>query len=261
MQQNIFYGHSSKRAAAINGLAVVGFITLVLLGVVLAIYAARYVPTAISRLASAAVYLSTGTSGSDGELEVVPNLPFPATPTAPAGVATTTSETSSNPQTTPTTPVTYPTTYETITTPYPTSGSIKIPVTGSFYGLPNLVTTITAVGYVDNNGIFHEDKTITSGQQLAVQFRVKNEGTNESGEWRLHATLPTKSDRTFEFESKNQEGLVPGGWIDFTIHIEVRDVRVADDQKISIVADSDEDVKESNENDNDATATVSVEKK
>ncbi len=249
MEQTTTFVQTRTRQSAVNALAVVGFVALVFIGMVLAIYSARYVPAAVSRLASAAAYLSTN-GKSDGQLQVVPNLPFPTeattTATSTTPVATTTAVTPK-----PTTPVTAgkPT-----TTAYPVSGV----VTPSLYGLPNLITSISAVGYLDDNGVFHADKTINSNQSLAVQFRVTNIGTNVAAPWQIHAELPTRSNGTFKFNSGTQDALVPGGWVDFTLHLDARDVRVGDDQEITIDADSGNDVKESNENDNDATATISV---
>ncbi len=252
------------RHAAVNALAVVGFLTLVFIGIVLAIYAARYVPETISRIAAGAAYLSIDGSDEDGDgqLQVVPSLPFPsddtiapATTTPVAPVATTTA---------PTKPATGGTTviYRTATTSYPTPGSIRIPVggsTGPMFGDSNLVPTITAVGYMNGNR-FVSDRTIEDNQELAVQFRVTNKGTNETGSWKLTVTIPTKSDKTFEFKSGNQASLKPNGYIDFTIHLDKNDARVGDDQRIRVEVDPSDAVDESNERDNEATATIDVDK-
>lgn len=258
--EQITVTHNPNRQATVNALAVVGFIALVFVGMVLAIYAARYVPVAVSRIAAGAAYLSTNGSGNDN-LQVVPNLPFPgesATSTAtstPAATATTT-----KPVTKPTTPVAAaPSVGKPSTTAYPISGTIAARP-GTAYGLPNFTTSVTAVGYMNDNGVFVADKTINSDQALAVQFRITNTGTNVSGAWRIHAELPTRSNGTYKFNSDEQESLAPGSWVDYTLHLDPRDVRVGDDEEIDIVADSDNDVKESNENDNDATATISVSK-
>jgi hypothetical protein len=252
MQQTVTV-ETSPRQAAINGLAVVGFIALVFIGIVLAIYAARYVPVAVSRITSA-VYLSGQNSNGDTSLQVVPTIPFDDASTTPAATATSTTAT-----TTPAKPVTPSTTStgKPTTTAYPIGGT-KVPVTGTLYGLPNLTTTVIAVGYVDDNNNFVADNTINSSQALAVKFRITNTGTNTTGPWRLHASIPTRSNGTFEFNSDQEESLVPNQVVDFTLHLDPRDVKVGNNQEIDITADSDHDVKESNENDNDATAIISV---
>ena len=48
------------RQAIINGLAVFGFIALIATGIWLAVYSTRFVPTVISRVGGAAVYLRFG---------------------------------------------------------------------------------------------------------------------------------------------------------------------------------------------------------
>ncbi len=247
MQQTTFTD-TNPRTSTVNGLAIVGFVALVFIGMVLAIYAARYVPVALSRLAGA-VYLSTDGKG-DGNLQVVPNLPFPAATTTPATVATTTT-----PAPVATVPVhTTPSAGLPSTTAYP----IKVPVTTTFYGLPNFTVAVTAVGYLDTNSKFVQSRTIASGQTLAVQYRVTNAGTNVTRPWNIHMTLPTQSNGTYGFDSNVQESLPPGAWVDFTLHLDARDVRVANNQEIDILVDSGHDVIESNENDNEAIATISV---
>src|SRR3989344_3436924 len=49
--------HAQTRQAAINGLAVVGFIALVGAGIWFAVYSTRFVPTVVNNLGAAAVYL------------------------------------------------------------------------------------------------------------------------------------------------------------------------------------------------------------
>jgi len=251
MEQTITVTQNRSRQATINALAIIGFVALVFIGIVLAIYAARYVPVAVSRIAAGAAYLSTNGSGGNN-LQVVPSLPFPAA---------TTTATSTKPAVTTTKPTTGGTTAgKPTTTTYPVGGVAQTPVPATLYGLPNLVTSITAVGYVDDNGTFIADKTINSDQALAVQFRITNTGTNVTGAWRIHATIPTRSNGTFKFNSDDQESLAPGTWVDYTLHLDPRDVKVGDDQEIDVTADFDKDVTESNESDNEASATISVSK-
>ena len=50
---------ASRRPAVVHSLAVVGFIALIGSGMWLAIYSTRYVPSVVTRLGSAAVYLGS----------------------------------------------------------------------------------------------------------------------------------------------------------------------------------------------------------
>ena len=77
----------AAKRAAVNGLAVVGFLALIFLGIMLAIYGARFVPDTISRLTSA-VYLSseptnepatTTNGGRPATTTVTVFVPVPAT--------------------------------------------------------------------------------------------------------------------------------------------------------------------------------------
>src|SRR4051812_5495620 len=115
MQQTIT-NDQGKRQNAVNALAVVGFIALVFVGMTLAIFAARYVPTAVSRIAAGAAFLSTNGNGNDqDQLQVVPSLPFPDDATSTDAVAATTTQPATP------APVTHPvpTGTQTVTTQYP----------------------------------------------------------------------------------------------------------------------------------------------
>src|SRR5437588_318447 len=90
------------RRSAMVGLAVVGFIALIALGIWLAVSSARYVPGAVGGLGSAATYLgSIFTPAPNPSLSVVPTAsttPFSeasTTPAAATSTAATTTETSS----------------------------------------------------------------------------------------------------------------------------------------------------------------------
>jgi hypothetical protein len=62
---------SENRSATTHALALIGFIGLLLLGIVLAIYSARYIPKALTRIGTAAVSLSGGDPSPKGALSVV----------------------------------------------------------------------------------------------------------------------------------------------------------------------------------------------
>ena len=53
MEKTTVYTYETRNTrAAVYGLAVVGFLALVFIGIMLAIYASRYVPEALTKLAS-----------------------------------------------------------------------------------------------------------------------------------------------------------------------------------------------------------------
>lgn len=248
---------SRNHSTAVLTLAVIGFIALVGVGIILAIYAARYVPVAISELGN-----PWGHGGAS--LSVVPDtIPFPDTPVATstgAVVAT------STPATTTPAVVTTPTYthtastfvgYRAITTPYPTPGSTQIPVPTTYTGLANLTVAITAVGYTDDDGHFVQDTSITNDNDLVVKILVTNNGTNKTGEWRIHTVIPASTDSTFEHE-ETEPSLEPKGILPLTLTLSRGHPRIGNDEEIHVEVDSDNDVTESNENDNEAETTIDV---
>lgn len=258
------------RRAAVNALAIVGFIALVFIGILLAIYAAKTVPTIVSRIGSAFGVASTG--GNDGGLVVVPSEePIDTTPpVVETPVATSTPVTPAKPATSkpstpapakPATPSNQVIGYRPVITDYPTPGSVQIPASGSatLYGDPNLTTRITAVGYVNSSGNdFRSDTSIDEDDRLAVKFTVTNTGTDKTGSWKVRVTLPTEDDRTFDHTSKSQTSLNPGDKMDFLVYLDRGDTRRGDDQDIRVEADPSDDVDESNERDNEDTAEIDV---
>jgi len=214
------YGTSQTgtRQTVINGLAVIGFVALLFAGMALAVYTARYVPVAMSNLASAAVYLSSLFVPADNgaTLEVVTTtIPFEETRSEEV-------PTEEIPAVTPsTTPVAPPkpalpivpsggtktdTTYQIGTSPAPLSG------------LPDLAATITATGYLTTiaTDSFVASTTVPRGMHPAVKFVIKNIGTNvASASWRFTASLPAR-DATI-FISQPQPALNPGDSIEYTL--------------------------------------------
>jgi hypothetical protein len=258
MQETTTYtSEQTGRGTAVTILAVVGFLALVGIGILLAIYAARYVPTAISNLSS---------WGEDPALTAVPTttLPFypptsPATttPTYTPPVATTTPQPTIPPSYTPSpapaAPITY---YQTITTPYPLPGSIKIPAPTIYYGLPNLSIVMVTTGYMSGSR-FIPDSTPDADDDFAVQILVRNTGTNKTGTWEIHTVIPTTADSTF-VRDEDQPSLEPGGSILLTLELDRGELRTGDDREIFIEIDSDHDVRESNESDNRVTKRIDV---
>lgn len=268
MQYTVTPSHESAppRRAAVNALAIVGFIALVFLGIWLAIYAASFIPGVVSRIGQGLGLAGSGNSDGNGIVVVPPSdepddyewEPAPAAPVAP-----TTPVTPAKPSTpAPTAPANPVIGYRTVVTDYPTPGSIKVPANGqtNLHGEPNLEARITAVGYVDSRGNnFKEDDTIDEDDRLAVKFTVTNTGTNKADSgWKVEVTLPTKEDRSFEFTSRSQPALNPGDRVDFIAYVDRGDAREGNDQEIRIEADVKDDIDESNERDNTDTEEITV---
>lgn len=237
------------RSAAINGLAVVGFVALVFIGITLAIYAARYIPETVSRLGAANVYFSSifGDGEEETDLEVVPgdSIPFENDNDQEPAVPTNTPAT----PTTPTTPKPRPTTPVVIT----------VPVTGTtapLYGKADLSVRLMETGYLKtaDTDSFVKDNTVPDGKRPAIKFRVTNNGTNSTGSWEFKAKLPTTS--TFTYTSRTQRSLMPGEYVDYTLGFD----RAKDGENhITITIDSGNDVSESNENNNTLSVEIDVE--
>lgn len=239
------------RHAAINGLAIVGFIVLVILGMALAVYAARFVPATISRVGSAAVYLSSQVFSPDGSanLEVVPG-----TETVPFGddvVVVATSTPTTTPATTPTTPVT--------TTPgTPVTTVVQVGTTPATYsGLPDLVLENVQTGYLTGTSVntFRASRDVPDGERGAVKFTIANRGTNIAGDFEFEFRINTSP--SIREDYKVTRNLRPGERIEYTLWFDR--VRSNDDRTITIEVDTDNDVRESNENNNERTARIDIE--
>lgn len=243
----------STRQTAINGLAVVGFVTLVTLGVSLAIYSARYVPTAVGRLGAAAVSLSQiFTPAPRPSLSVVST----ASTTIWFGTAPSTgARATSTSAVTPKKPVS-----DTLTTAgSKTSGTYQIDGIGgtpTLSGLPDFVVNITAVGYFTSTSTdsFIASSTVPSGNRPAVTFTIKNIGTNATGAWRFSASIPTQS--AYIYQSQPQQSLNPGDSIDYTLGFDR--ANTGTDKMISVTANFDRTVTESNTDNNSAATKITI---
>lgn len=243
---------SPTREAALGGLAIVGFIALVLLGMWLAVYSARFVPATINRIGAAAVYVgSLFTPDQPANLTVIPT----ASTTLPFGDATTTATTTSVATTTKpagqtTKPVTPTAGTQTSTT---TELGTARPV---LYGYPDLAVTITAVGYMTTSSTdsFVAATTVPHGAIPAVRFSVKNIGTNVAGQWSFMASIPTSNNSTYQ--SALQQTLNPGDYIDFTLGFS--QPIPGSNQQVTINVNADRSVSESNTNNNSAVGTLTI---
>ncbi|MBU1292493.1 hypothetical protein KJ819_00305 [Patescibacteria group bacterium] len=237
------------RRAAVNGLAIVGFIVLILIGMALAIYAATFVPSAISRIGSAAVYFSSAfqPNTEDTDLVVVP-----PTETVPFGddipAATTTPPATETPDTTPVTP----------TPGTPVTRVVQVGTTPApLFGLPDLVIENITTGYLTSSDTdtFRASSRVPDGERGAVKFTIANRGTNISGRFEFDAELPTS--RSYTFHSGKQESLKPGERIDYVLGFD--QTREGDDREITIVVDPDRDISESNEGNNSRSVRIDIE--
>jgi len=251
-----------SRSPAVSALAIVGFMALIVLGILLAIYAVRYLPNALSGLGEAAVSLSNAfDSDNDGEVEVIDQ---PATPSTPGVVLTIPIATSTPaaPEASPSTPTTpqapsYP--QPTYTPPvYNPRPPVIVPVQPSTgYGSPDLTVEILAVGYVTRDGdanTFRESSRVPRGEQGAVRFRLANRGTNMSDRYQYEVKVKNDDGRT-----DTATGRAPSlGASQSVVTYAFFDANTSGDADIDIEVDSGNDVRESNERNNTDSEEVSV---
>lgn len=241
-----FTTDAPARQTVIYSLAMVGFIALVALGISLAVYSSRYVPNAIDRIGAAAVSLSQifKSSGSTS-LSVVPT----ASTTIFFGGATTTKPATSA-------PVKPPIDRSAGTKSsniYQIGGGASTP---TLSGLPDLVVTIDAVGYLATTSAesFIASSTVPTMSRPAVKFTIKNIGTNVSGPWRFSASIPTQS--AYIYQSQSQQPLNPGDSIEYTLGFD--QANKGADQTVSVTANFDNAVLESTTNNNSASTKVTI---
>jgi hypothetical protein len=250
---------SPARRAAVAGLAVVGFFALVFIGMILAIYAARFVPKTANSLSAGVVYLSSvfTPAGSPATLTTVPTstIPFPESTTTVA-VATTTVAAPVTPVVTPAKPSSG--TKTTTVTPVTGSGTVVVTAPPAPYGLPNLTVTIDAVGFIDPYGNFVPSQNLLNSMPFAVKFSIVNTGTNVTLPWDFVATLPTRSNSQYTFTSVEQKPLNPGERIEYTLHLDPSEAANGYGLTTSVTADPRNRQPETTKNDNVAVAQVNI---
>lgn len=224
------------RKATVNGLAVVGFIALIVGGMLLVIYAARFIPETLSRLAGA-VYLSPE-EVVNPEPEAPVETPNEETPEEP--VVTPETPTEKPPQTGGPNIVTYPTV-----------------VPNQLYGNPDLAVDVLAVGYLRTSSAssFVADGSIDENDRPAVRFRVRNLGTNYVNFWQVRIEYPSRTGSdTYLITSRDM--LYPGGYKDFTFGFD--DPEEGNDRRFTVTVDPDDDLNEGSESNNRDTATIDI---
>ncbi len=227
---NEFGTDHPSRQTAFYALAILGFIAMVSLGVWLAVYSAQFVPTAMTRLGAAAVSLS----------EI-----FNRAPVTPGTTATTTPPTGT--PVAPSQPVAGQQTNEIV----PIGGGVP----SAPYGLPDLIVTIEAVGYLTTASTesFVNNTTVPSGFRPAVKFTVKNVGTNIASAWRFSAIIPSPVNSLYI--SNLQQQLGPGDYVEYTLGF---DQPNRGEQTLTVAANYDRTVGESNTNNNNASAKLTI---
>lgn len=244
----------NRRQATITALAGVGFVALLLVGIMLAIYSARFVPKTVSRLGAAAVSLSSiFTPADNAQLEVVP-----VATTTTAIVSTTATSTATSPGLVATNLGNTPASTGVTTAGAQTTATFPIggTVTPVLSGKSDLYVTITQVGYLKNSdsSSFVATTNIPDGENVAAKFTVINIGTNATGSWSFEARIPTSS--SYKFNSPVQQSLLPNERIEYVLGFDR--AQTGTNKTITITVDDDNNVSESNENNNSDTATVTI---
>lgn len=229
---------AETKKAAMNGLAVVGFGALIIAGIFLAIYAARYVPETLSRLSSA-VILSSGEEQNPNDNEETPV------------VAPEEEEEPAEEEEEPATPSTGGP--QVVTPPVAVSPNppVYYPSQPALYGRADLVITNLEAGYF-RGSTFVEDNEVPENRDAAVRFTVRNNGTNVASGWRVRVEVTNEDDVT-----GSGGMLMPNGTQQFTLRIE--NPEEGEDLDIDIDIDYNDRVDETNESNNDRSIDLEVE--
>ena len=156
-----------------------------------------------------------------------------------------------------------PSTAPTGTTAGPrTTQTIRIGTTPNLFGKADLTVNFISVGLVDKKtGKFEKKDELPreypSGKRPAIQFEVKNEGTNITDDtWRFEVLLPTSP--SYTYKSSNQSALFPGDRIVYIVGFDR--VRNASEDDYRIEVDTRDDIDESNERNNDEEGTLEIDR-
>lgn len=239
------HDENATHKATMNGLAIIGFIGLVIAGMLLAVYASRYVPDALSRLSSA-VYLSSDRDTTTEEETPVEEEPAPSNETP---VVVPQDDTKEEPK-----PVTGGP--QIVTPPVAVSPNPPQVITTTsekpLYGRADLTLSSVRVGYF-RGSTFVEDNEVPDGRDLALKFTVRNTGTNSASGWRIRVNI--EGERT---AIGNGALLYPDGTQSFTLR--ATNPEEGNNREISIEVDYQDRVDESNERNNDRELEIDVER-
>lgn len=253
-QHTTTISHGNGRRAAVNALAAVGFIALIFVGITLAIYAARYVPTALSRLSAAAVSLSEdfipGFGDREDGLDAIP-FDFDAD-----DEATSTPETQEDAEDEGAEDTGTNTGTGGGTQPPPTPIVTPVPVPVEPFGLADLTVVVDAVGYCTSSSpsSFRTSTRVPDGERGGIKFTVRNIGTNVAPKSEMEIELPTSPSYT---QRADVGSMNPNDARVFTLCFDRP--RDGDNRRITVTVDSDDDIEESNERNNEASRTIDIE--
>lgn len=244
------------RQTAMKILAGIGFITLIGTGMWLAVYSTQFVPSVVSRIGDAAVYLGSifTSPQTPNNLSVTSTVPTASTTTISFGMANPTSfKTKVKYSPTNKSKNAAVTAGKKTETVYQIGGPVGTP---SLYGLPDFVTTIDAIGYLATTSAdsFVASSTVPAGSRPAIRFTIKNIGTNVTGPWRFSALIPTQT--AYIYQSQPQQSLNPGDSIVYTLGFD--QANKGANETISITANFDHTVIESNTNNDSASAKITI---
>lgn len=231
------------KGAALNSLAIVGFVALIIIGILATIYAASFIPKLLNgsgSRGSAAAYLSGLSDKNDTTVS-----PTPTTTATPTTVVST-------PLTPVETPAAKPTTITNTIVKYVTVPSSN--TSTSYSGLPDLTITITDKGYLRSGaGSFVSSSYVPSGYQGAVRYRITNTGSNVSGSYRVDIRVETNSGT--DNDSVTGNSLAPGRSVEGTGSF---DANAGGTATIRLTVDAGNAVSESNENNNTDSTSMAV---
>jgi len=248
---NNFRINTKPRQTAVTGLAAVGFVALVVAGMWLAVYSARFVPTVVNGTGSAAVYLGSLLIPNKPSLSVVPT-PTASTTISFGEASSTVSSTSTNLQKKTSTPSSKQN--WTPGAPIVISNGTNNPSVSNYYGLPDLAVTIESVGYMSGDTIIATTTIPNSTQKIGVKFLVTNVGTNISGQWTMNISIPSGGNPVSQ--TFTQESLSPGQPSEYVVHF--TNIYPGANHLITIAIDPDHKIKESATDNNTASSYVTI---
>ncbi len=126
----------------------------------------------------------------------------------------------------------------------------------SLYGYPDLSVSVDAVGYLatSSTSSFVVANTVPYGARPAIQFTVKNIGTNVAGAWNFSASIPTQT--AFVYQSLPQQALNPGDSIDYTLGFD--QALAGSNETITVTVNPNHSIIESNTTNDVISASLNV---
>lgn len=167
-------GHGEKKSAAQKSIAIIGFVVIAVIGLAIAVYAARFVPSAISGLAGAGAFVSDIFIVDTEEPREQPSRPEEPEEEEPS---------------TPSVDIEEPEEEE----PASPAPSAPRPSAPAYSGFPDLRADIVATGYCTSRsqGSFVRASSVPRNAPYAgAQFMLSNAGTNVASGWTFAVDTP-----------------------------------------------------------------------